>query len=127
MVRWQIFTHCERSEKVWPGAHRRCSPGPCSQLTPPLELSEIGCFSFYPGKNLGAYGEGGAITTNDDAIAARVRILRDHAQTEKYRHEEVGFNYRMDGLQGAILGVKLRHLDAWNAAGCQAAPAMRHS
>jgi len=84
-------------------------------------MSQVGCFSFYPGKNLGAYGEGGAITTNDDAIAARVRILCDHAQSAKYRHEEVGFNYRMDGLQGAILGVKLRHLDAWNAARCQAA------
>ena len=84
-------------------------------------MSQVGCFSFYPGKNLGAYGEGGAITTNDDAIAARVRILRDHAQSAKYRHEEVGFNYRMDGLQGAILGVKLRHLDGWNAARCQAA------
>ena len=84
-------------------------------------MSQVGCFSFYPGKNLGAYGEGGAVTTNDDAIAARVRMLRDHAQSAKYRHEEVGFNYRMDGLQGAILDVKLRHLDAWNAARCQAA------
>jgi dTDP-4-amino-4,6-dideoxygalactose transaminase len=64
-----------------------------------------GCFSFYPGRNLGAYGEGGAITTNDDAIAARVRSLRDHAQSEKYRHEELGFNYRMDDLQGAVLSV----------------------
>jgi dTDP-4-amino-4,6-dideoxygalactose transaminase len=84
-------------------------------------MSQVGCFSFYPGKNLGAYGEGGAITTNDDAIATRVRMLRDHGQSAKYRHEEVGFNYRMDGLQGAILGVKLRHLDAWNAARRQAA------
>src|SRR5215467_7610562 len=84
-------------------------------------MSQVGCFSFYPGKNLGAYGEGGAITTNDDGIAARVRILRDHAQSAKYRHEEVGFNYRMDGLQGAVLGVKLRHLEAWNVARRQAA------
>jgi dTDP-4-amino-4,6-dideoxygalactose transaminase len=84
-------------------------------------MSQVGCFSFYPGKNLGAYGEGGAMTTNDDAIATRVRILRDHAQSAKYRHEEVGFNYRMDGLQGAILDVKLRHLDAWNTARRQAA------
>jgi dTDP-4-amino-4,6-dideoxygalactose transaminase len=75
-----------------------------------------GCFSFYPGKNLGAYGEGGAITTNDDVMAARVRSLRDHAQSERYRHEELGFNYRMDGLQGAVLSVKLRHLEGWNAA-----------
>src|SRR5215510_2476722 len=78
-------------------------------------MSQVGCFSFYPSKNLGAYGEGGAITTNDDAIAARVRSLRDHAQSEKYRHEELGFNYRMDGLQGAVLSVKLRHLEGWNA------------
>jgi dTDP-4-amino-4,6-dideoxygalactose transaminase len=88
-------------------------------------MSQVGCFSFYPGKNLGAYGEGGAITTNDDAIATRVRMLRDHGQSAKYRHEEVGFNYRMDGLQGAVLGVKLRHLDAWNAARHQAAARYR--
>src|SRR5215510_11823134 len=79
-------------------------------------VGRVGCFSFYPSKNLGAYGEGGAITTNDDVIAARVRSLRDHAQSERYRHEELGFNYRMDGLQGAALGVKLRHLEGWNAA-----------
>jgi dTDP-4-amino-4,6-dideoxygalactose transaminase len=78
-------------------------------------VGRVGCFSFYPGKNLGAYGEGGAITTNDDAIATRVRSLRDHAQTERYRHEELGFNYRMDGLQGAVLSVKLRHLEEWNS------------
>jgi dTDP-4-amino-4,6-dideoxygalactose transaminase len=78
-------------------------------------VGRVGCFSFYPSKNLGAYGEGGAITTNDDAIAARVRSLRDHAQSGRYRHEELGFNYRMDGLQGAVLSVKLRHLEGWNA------------
>jgi dTDP-4-amino-4,6-dideoxygalactose transaminase len=78
-------------------------------------VGRIGCFSFYPGKNLGAYGEGGAITTNDDAIAARVRTLRDHGQSGRYRHEELGFNYRMDGIQGAVLSVKLRHLECWNA------------
>lgn len=84
-------------------------------------MSRVGCFSFYPGKNLGAYGEGGAVTTNDRGIAERIRLLRDHAQSDKYRHEEVGFNYRMDGLQGAVLGVKLAHLEAWNAARRQAA------
>lgn len=77
---------------------------------------DFGCFSFYPTKNLGAFGEAGAITTNDEKLAARLRHLRDHAQIEKYRHEELGFNYRMDELQGAILGVKLRHLDGWNTA-----------
>lgn len=78
-------------------------------------VGRVGCFSFYPGKNLGAFGEGGAVTTNDDNIAERIRILRDHAQSRKYHHDELGFNYRMDGIQGAVLGVKLRHLDEWNA------------
>jgi dTDP-4-amino-4,6-dideoxygalactose transaminase len=77
---------------------------------------DIGCFSFYPTKNLGAFGEAGAITTSNDALAKRIRHLRDHAQVEKYRHEELGYNYRMDEMQGAILAVKLRHLDAWNTA-----------
>jgi dTDP-4-amino-4,6-dideoxygalactose transaminase len=72
-----------------------------------------GCFSFYPGKNLGAYGEGGAVTTNDDRAAARMKALRDHAQGKRYHHEEIGFNYRMDGFQGAILGIKLKHLEKW--------------
>jgi dTDP-4-amino-4,6-dideoxygalactose transaminase len=76
----------------------------------------IGCFSFYPTKNLAAFGEAGAITTDDDSIARRLRHLRDHAQIDKYRHEELGFNYRMDEIQGAILSVKLRYLDDWNAA-----------
>jgi len=65
---------------------------------------------------LGGYGESGAITTNDEKIAERIRHLRDHAQTSKYRHEELGFNYRMDEMQGAILRVKLRYLEDWNAA-----------
>ncbi len=72
-----------------------------------------GCFSFYPGKNLGAYGEAGAVTTNDDALAGRIRQLRDHGQSEKYKHEFYGHNYRMDGIQGAVLGAKMRHLAAW--------------
>jgi dTDP-4-amino-4,6-dideoxygalactose transaminase len=72
-----------------------------------------GCFSFYPGKNLGAYGEAGAIVTNDDALAARLRSLRDHGQRQRYQHDEVGFNYRMDAMQGAVLGVKLKYLEKW--------------
>ncbi len=79
-------------------------------------LGRIGCFSFYPGKNLGGYGEGGALVTNDPAIAETARMLRDHAQQERYRHETIGYNYRMDGFQGAVLDVKLRRLDEWNAA-----------
>ncbi len=78
-------------------------------------FGKISCFSFYPGKNLGAYGEGGALVTNDDAIAERCRLLRNHSQPEKYFHNEVGYNYRMDGIQGAVLGVKLKYLDSWNS------------
>jgi dTDP-4-amino-4,6-dideoxygalactose transaminase len=76
-------------------------------------MGQSGCFSFYPGKNLGAYGEAGAVVTDDDAIAARMRRLRDHAQAQRYHHDEIGFNYRMDGFQGAVLGIKLKHLEGW--------------
>ncbi|MDB5349298.1 MAG: desV 1 [Planctomycetota bacterium] len=76
-------------------------------------LGLCGCFSFYPGKNLGAYGEAGAIVTDDSQLADRMKALRDHAQSRRYHHSEIGFNYRMDAFQGAILGVKLRHLEAW--------------
>ncbi len=86
-------------------------------------LGEMGCFSFYPGKNLGACGEGGAITTNDSSLAAVLRSLRDWGQEGKYNHVRLGFNFRMDALQGAALGVKLPHLDAWNAARRRAATA----
>jgi dTDP-4-amino-4,6-dideoxygalactose transaminase len=72
-----------------------------------------GCFSFYPAKNLGAAGEGGLIVTADDSIAARLRALRHHAQTERYHHAELGFNYRMEGLQGLVLNHKLPLLDSW--------------
>jgi len=77
-------------------------------------LGNIGCFSFYPSKNLGAFGEGGAITTNDKNVADRIKALRNHAQFEKNKHTELGFNYRMDGIQGAVLNVKLKFLDLWN-------------
>jgi len=79
-------------------------------------LGDAGCFSFYPGKNLGAYGEAGAVTTNNPELAHTICMLRDHGQTEKYKHALIGWNDRMDGLQGAILSVKLRHLDEWNEA-----------
>jgi dTDP-4-amino-4,6-dideoxygalactose transaminase len=73
----------------------------------------LGCFSFYPGKNLGAAGEAGLVTTNDPVLADRVKTLRNHAETERYVHTELGFNYRMEGIQGVILGHKLSRLDAW--------------
>jgi dTDP-4-amino-4,6-dideoxygalactose transaminase len=73
----------------------------------------MSCYSFYPGKNLGAYGEGGALVTNDGGLAARARSLREHGSTQRYYHDEVGFNYRMEGIQGAVLGVKLKYLDEW--------------
>lgn len=79
-------------------------------------FGQTSIFSFYPGKNLGAYGEGGALVTNDDALATRARSLRDHGCTQRYHHDEVGYNYRMEGLTGAILGVKLKHLANWTAA-----------
>jgi dTDP-4-amino-4,6-dideoxygalactose transaminase len=76
-------------------------------------LSNSASFSFYPGKNLGAYGEGGAVTTNDDELAKKVKMLRDHGALQKYNHEMLGHNYRMEGIQGAVLGVKLKYLDKW--------------
>ena len=76
-------------------------------------LGHLAAFSFYPGKNLGAYGEGGIVTTNDAAYAREIRLLRDWGQEKKYHHERLAYNYRMDAIQGAILRVKLRHLEAW--------------
>lgn len=78
-------------------------------------FGKAAAFSFYPGKNLGAYGEGGALTTNDDEVARFCRMMRDHGQAERYYHDQVGYNYRMDGFQGAVLRVKLKHLDRWTA------------
>jgi dTDP-4-amino-4,6-dideoxygalactose transaminase len=76
-------------------------------------LGDFGCFSFYPTKNLGACGEGGILVTSDPERAGHVRMLRDWGQTRKHRHEHLGFNYRMDGIQGAILRIKLRRLERW--------------
>lgn len=79
-------------------------------------IGDIGCFSFYPGKNLGAYGEGGAVVTNNPEYARTIQMLRDWGQESRYRHILKGYNYRMDGIQGAILRVKLRYLDQWTEA-----------
>lgn len=78
-------------------------------------IGHIGCFSFYPTKNLGGCGDGGAITTNDPAIAAKLRVLKEHGQKNRYYYEEIGVNSRLDALQAAILQIKLRHLDTWNS------------
>ena len=76
-------------------------------------MGAIGCFSFYPTKNLGGVGDGGMLTTNDDALAQKLRILRDHGQSPRYYHSLVGLNSRLDTIQAAVLGVKLPHVDAW--------------
>ncbi len=78
-------------------------------------IGNAGAFSFYPSKNLGAYGEGGALTTNDDALAQQARALRSHGESRRYFHDAIGYNYRMDGFQAAVLRVKLPRLDGWNA------------
>jgi len=77
-------------------------------------IGDAGCFSFYPGKNLGAYGEAGAVVTGNEELDKRMRMLRDHGQAKKYHHTMIGWNARMDGIQGAVLSVKLKHIDAWN-------------
>jgi dTDP-4-amino-4,6-dideoxygalactose transaminase len=79
-------------------------------------MGDLAAFSFYPGKNLGAYGEGGAVVTSNQQHAELMKRLRDHGQSEKYYHERIGYNYRMEAIQGAVLGVKLKHLDDWNRA-----------
>jgi dTDP-4-amino-4,6-dideoxygalactose transaminase len=79
-------------------------------------MGHIACFSFYPSKNLGAYGEGGAAVTSDAAFADTMRMLRSWGERTRYEHARRGFNYRMDGIQGAILGVKLKHLERWTEA-----------
>jgi dTDP-3-amino-3,4,6-trideoxy-alpha-D-glucose transaminase len=77
-------------------------------------FGQIGCFSFYPGKNLGAYGDGGALVTDDVALVERLRLLHNYGQTAKYHHEIQGYNSRLDELQAAVLRVKLRYLEQWN-------------
>jgi dTDP-4-amino-4,6-dideoxygalactose transaminase len=105
-------------------------------------IGDIGCFSFYPGKNLGGYGEGGAAVTDDPGLGRRMAILRDWGQEAKYRHVTAGYNYRMDAIQGAVLKVKMNHIERWTEArrslarhydrllaggGCQTPAAPAHS
>jgi len=100
--RWQIVNSGHRPSAI---SHR-----------PVGTFGDAACFSFYPGKNLGAYGDGGAVVTNNDEIADKVRLLRNHGQREKYVHLIEGYCHRLDNLQAAVLGVKLPHLDEWTAA-----------
>jgi dTDP-4-amino-4,6-dideoxygalactose transaminase len=79
-------------------------------------LGDMGCFSFYPGKNLGAYGEGGMVVTDNPDYRRKIRMLRDWGTEHKYHHVLKGYNYRMEGIQGAVLRVKLRHLETWTEA-----------
>ncbi len=79
-------------------------------------LADMGCFSFYPGKNLGAYGEGGMVTTNNPEYTRTIRMLRDWGAEKKYQHVLKGYNYRLEGIQGAILNVKLKYLEKWSDA-----------
>jgi dTDP-4-amino-4,6-dideoxygalactose transaminase len=84
-------------------------------------IGDIGCFSFYPGKNIGAFGEAGAVVTQHAELADRIRLMRNHGSADKYHHVRLGWNCRMDTLQAAILRVKLRHLERWNEARRQVA------
>jgi dTDP-4-amino-4,6-dideoxygalactose transaminase len=77
-------------------------------------MGVAGCFSFYPSKNLGSCGEGGAMVTNDEALAKKIRMLREHGSVKKYEHTMPAYNFRMEGIQGAVLATKLKHLDRWN-------------
>jgi dTDP-4-amino-4,6-dideoxygalactose transaminase len=77
-------------------------------------MGDAGCFSFYPGKNLGAYGDGGAIVTNDHELAEKIKAMRNYGQKKKYHHDFLGYNRRLDSIQAAVLRIKLKRLDEWN-------------
>ena len=105
--RWRRSTACASS------AMRRRRTARCTRAGRLRQLADITCFSFYPGKNLGAYGDAGALVTDNDEWAPAARMLANHGRTKKYDHDFEGVNSRLDGLQAAILNVKLRHLETW--------------
>lgn len=90
-------------------------------------MGVMGCFSFYPGKNLGAYGEGGAVVTDNADYDKTIRMLRDWGTAQRYHHDLKGFNYRMEGIQGAVLGVKMKHIEGWTEKRCAAAKLYREN
>ncbi|HSM83265.1 MAG TPA: DegT/DnrJ/EryC1/StrS family aminotransferase, partial [Nodosilinea sp.] len=98
------------------GCHQRCDPAWRQPLLgkPVGSIGAIGAFSFFPTKNLGAYGDGGLVVTNDDGLAELTGMLRNHGSKQRYHNEMLGYNSRLDAIQAAILGVKLRYIDGWN-------------
>ncbi|MBQ9624526.1 MAG: DegT/DnrJ/EryC1/StrS family aminotransferase, partial [Clostridia bacterium] len=79
-------------------------------------LSDAGCFSFYPGKNLGAFGEGGAVTANDEELIEKINVYKNQGSAVRYYHDVIGYNFRLDGIQGAVLSLKLKYIDEWTKA-----------
>ncbi len=115
-ARMDVMLDIARKHKLWLIEDAAQAHGAAFQGKPIGSLGHLACFSFYPGKNLGAYGDAGAVTGNDDALLEKVRKLRDHGRLTKYEHDEIGFGERLDTLQAAVLGVKLPHLEAWTEA-----------
>ncbi len=108
-----VFVHSKTGQTIY--LVEDCAQAHISQYKgkPIGALGYASSFSFYPGKNLGAYGEGGAVMTDCDDLAKKFKMLRDHGAEQKYYHQSYGHNYRMEGIQGAVLGIKLKHLQTW--------------
>ncbi len=118
-----LYGQCVDMDSLLAVADRHAIPviEDCAQATGAMcngrmagTMGRMGCFSFYPSKNLGCYGDGGAVSTNDDSLAERLRMLRNYGQSKRYHHDIKGINSRLDEVQAAILSAKLPHVDAWN-------------